>query len=92
MGNNGYLRQAVTGMDLPVEMLSKIPIVEVYGKHRVFIENHYGVMSYSGCEISAKSKCGVISIYGSRLEIVKMTRFQLVITGEIESVSFGNRR
>lgn len=80
------------GSEMPAEAFLKVPIVEMLGNKRVLIECHRGVMAYSGCEISVRTECGTYSVRGNKLEIAKMTKFQLVITGNIESVSICNGR
>ena len=67
-------------------MISGVPIVELAGDRRVLIENHRGVVEYSGDVICVKVKFGLLCIYGHQLEFAKMTKAQLVITGKIQSV------
>lgn len=72
--------------DLPGEDPPGQPIIEVAGDKRVLIEHHKGVVAY-GCEkICVKVKFGIVSILGHGLELTRMTRQQLVISGRIESV------
>ena len=78
--------------DLPAEALPKVPILEMVGNKRVLIEHHCGVIAFSTCEISVRTDCGIYLVRGNRLEIAKMTRFHLVIIGNIEAVSCLKRR
>ena len=66
--------------------ISAVPIVEIAGDRRVLIENHCGVIAYGSDSISVKVKWGTICICGSGMEIAKMTREQLIISGAIDSV------
>lgn len=75
------------GADLPCEPIPGVPLVELLGDQRVLIENHNGVSAYGRNEICVKVKYGTISIQGDKLEFVRMTGKQLVITGCIYSVS-----
>lgn len=70
-----------------VEPIINQPILEICGGDRVLIEHHEGMMEYSSKSISVKVRYGGICVAGSRLEVCKMTADQLVITGDIETVT-----
>lgn len=61
-------------------------LVELAGTGRVLIENHRGVRAYSRECILVKVDFGCVRVWGSCLELAKMTREQLVILGRIEGV------
>ena len=65
------------------EVMQKLPLVEIAGYNRVLIENHQGVIGYSGDEIHVKVCYGKISVTGCRLNFAQINREQLVITGNI---------
>ena len=68
------------------------PIVEIVGEHRVLIENHQGVAAYGSERILVNVRFGSVSICGCNLEMMHMSRAQLVITGRIDSVGLLRRR
>lgn len=68
------------------EALSRIPLVELAGQNRVLVENHFGVLAYSPEEIQIKVSYGKIIVTGCKLEIMQLTRNQLVICGQIDAV------
>ncbi len=74
--------------DLSCEPLPKQTLVEIAGERRVLIENHCGVSGYSSNEIWVKVRSGKVAICGDGLELVKMTKEQLVVIGRIEYVRF----
>lgn len=76
----------LTGAGIPGQ-----PIVEIAGERRVLIENHFGVSQYSREKIGVKVKYGFVCVCGCGLELVRMTREQLVIAGRIDSVSLIRR-
>ena len=80
------LERVVHGADLGTEPLPKLPLAEVAGEHRVLIENHHGVIQYSCEEVLVKVNFGNICVCGTELELAQMTREQLVITGNIDSI------
>lgn len=80
---NNALDRIAIGSDLPGEYMPGVPLVELAGGNRVLIENHLGVCAYGKDNISVNVRFGTISVDGSDLTLVKMDRYQLVITGKI---------
>lgn len=80
-------RMAVSA-DLSSEPIPKQPLVELAGDRRVIVENHYGVVGYGAHEICVKVRFGRVLIYGDGLELVRMTKEQLVVMGTIDGVKF----
>lgn len=77
--------------DLPMEQLPGQPVVELAGDRRVLIENHYGVKAYGREKIIVKVKFGYVCVCGCGLELLRMTREQLVIRGRIDGVTLQRR-
>ncbi len=73
------------------DTLPGVPIVELAGDRRVLIENHRGVVAYGTEQICVKMKFGLLCICGQKMELAKMTKDQLVITGTVESVTIRRR-
>lgn len=69
------------------EPILKQPLVELCGAHRVLVEQHMGVGEYSSETVNVNVRFGRVVISGRNLEICRMTLDQLVITGEITSVT-----
>ena len=69
------------------ELIMKQPLLELYGDHRVLIENHNGISQYTINRIDIKTRFGLLSVSGTGLEICRMSIEQIVITGDIESVN-----
>lgn len=77
--------------DLPAEPLPGVPVVEVAGECRVLIERHAGVTEYSRERICVKVCYGLVCVCGCGLELTRMTRQQLVISGRIDGVQLLRR-
>lgn len=92
MGKGRYFLERLTDeADLSAEPMPGQPIVEIAGDRRVLIENHFGVKAYSRERIVVKVKFGFVSVCGCSLELMRMTREQLVIRGKIDSVTLQRR-
>lgn len=92
MGRGRYfLERLVDEADLAAEPMPGQPIVEVAGDRRVLIENHCGVKGYSREKIVVNVKYGFISVCGCGLELMRMTKEQLIIRGRIDAVTLQRR-
>ena len=85
------LQRLADGADLSAEPLPGQPIVEIAGDRRVLIENHFGVKEYSREKIGVKVKYGLVCVCGCNLELVRMTKEQLLISGRIDAVTLIRR-
>ena len=85
------MERLADGADLSAEPLPGQPIVEIAGDRRVLIENHFGVKEYSRERIGVKVKYGVVTVCGCGLELIRMTKEQLVISGRIDGVTLARR-
>ena len=85
---NGVLTRAAELFDLPADLVAGLPHVEVVGNGHFYLENHRGILSYSGEEIDINGEGMVIRVFGSGLELVSMTGDALRIRGSIQRVEW----
>ena len=86
------LQRLTESADLPAEALPRVPLVELAGDRRVLIENHKGVTEYGTEKICVQLSYGHLCICGTGMELSRMTKEQLVISGRIDSVTLLRRR
>ena len=86
MKSDSWMHRLTTAADLPDETIPGRPLVEIIDHSRVLIENHKGVMEYGVNLIRVKVKFGSICICGSHLELSRMTKGQLIITGNVDTI------
>lgn len=92
MDKNGHWMQRLADRaDLHGESLPGVPVVEIAGDRRVLIERHRGVTEYSTERIRVRLSYGVVSICGRALEMTRMTREQLIISGQIDGIQIHRR-
>ncbi len=89
---NRWIRRMADHSGLETEVLPTIPLVEIAGDSRVLIEGHRGVTEYSQEKICLKVKYGHVCVCGCGLELSRMSREQLVISGRIDCVQLIRRR
>ena len=85
------LQRLADSADLAGEPIPGQSVIEIAGECRVLIENHFGVQEYSRERIGVKVKYGAVLVCGCGLELSRMTREQLVISGHIDSVTLQRR-
>lgn len=90
-GRKHWVQRLTEGADLPDEVVPGLPVVELAGDRRVLIEQHRGVTEY-GCErICVRVRFGEVCICGCGLELNRMTKEQLVVSGRIDSIHLRRR-
>ena len=74
-------------LDIPGEILPGVPKITITGRRRALIENHGGILKYSGelIELGGKTK---ILIRGDGLRLVAMNKKDMVIAGRILSAEY----
>ena len=80
------LGKLVMASDLPDERMPGQTLVEMIEYHQVLIENHQGVRVYETNAVHVKVKFGMVCISGCNLELTRMTKGQLIVTGTIDCV------
>ena len=86
------LQRLAEEMDLAGEPIPGQSILELAGDGRVLVENHLGITQYCCEKICVKVKFGHLAISGCNLELTRMTRDQLIITGRIDTVTVHRRK
>lgn len=81
-----FAQSLKNAVDLPDEPSPGEPLIEISGQESVLIEHHRGVVNYTNDCIGVRVKYGTIQINGRNLALTKMTKEQLIISGEIDSV------
>lgn len=80
--------EAAELFDLPMDLLSGLPHVEVMGDRQFYMENHRGIISYSEDEIAISADGLIVRVFGEKLELVSMTGEALRIRGKIKRVEW----
>ena len=89
---NKLMKSIVIAPTLNGESIQRKPLIEICGMERVLIENHKGVLQYDKDEITINASYGDICIRGNELELMRMTKEQLLIAGKIVGVQLQERK
>ena len=82
------LSEAAELFDLPADVVAGLPHIEVVGNQEFFMEQHRGILSYSGEEIAINGDALIVRVRGTGLELVSMTGEALRIKGVIDRVEW----
>lgn len=85
-GKGGLLLRASRALDLPADMLTDVPRVELVGREELRMEQHRGILAYGPEEIHIAGGKLVVRVKGQGLELRAMNPTELLITGEISTV------
>lgn len=72
-------------------MTFRMPLIEIYGRKRVLIENHLGIFGYDVNVIIVNAHLGYIYVQGRELKITKICKEKILITGVIDEICFRGR-
>lgn len=75
-------------LDVPLNVLSDIPRIELMGKSNLSIENFRGILDYSENSVKVNTTVGIVKIEGKDFFIESITDEGLVIKGSMESITF----
>lgn len=68
------------------ESLPGVPLLELAGDKRILIEHHRGIAEYGTERIGVRVRYGLLLICGCGLEIMKLSKDQLVVCGRIDGI------
>ena len=85
-GKDGLLMRATKALDLPADVVTGLPRIELIGKEELRMEQHRGILAYGRSEIHISGGKLVVRVKGADLELRAMNPTELLITGEISVV------
>jgi sporulation protein YqfC len=78
-------------LDLPPDVLGKLPRIEWIGTERLYVENHLGISRFSPQEVVFRTKDGLIQILGEQMTMKALHPDFAVLEGTIDKISFDKR-
>ena len=86
-----WVQRLADGSQLYGESMPGQTIIEIVDDRRVLIERHEGVVEYGTQRIQVLAKYGAICIMGCGLQLKHMTKQQMIVCGQIDSVQILRR-
>lgn len=82
-----FIEKASNALDLPAYALAGLLHVDLIDNQELHVENHHGILCYGTEEIHISGGRRLLKVEGTGLNIRTMTEVELLITGEITSLS-----
>ncbi|MCL1964829.1 MAG: sporulation protein YqfC [Firmicutes bacterium] len=83
------LRQVVQAAGIPEDIVLGMPRVLLRGDSVLLLENHRGVVEYGPERLRVSTALGMLVIVGKGLTLSTLGEEDLMLTGAIQSVTFG---
>ena len=83
-----FLEKTSAALDLPGDLLTGLPRIELVGDRELRMESHKGILAYGSEEIHISGGRLVVRVRGAGLELRAMDPAELLITGHIAAVEF----
>lgn len=87
MRRRGFAEKMAQVFDLPADAVAGLPLIELIGDKQLRVENHRGILAYDPREIHIGGGKVAIRVKGLELELKVMNAGELLIMGQIFSVS-----
>ena len=78
----------VEKLDMPYELFNDDVKLTIYGKKRIVIERHNGIVVYRDNEIKLGCSYGIVKIEGEDMTIKNYGKDDIILDGKIGGVSF----
>lgn len=75
-------------LELPQEVISEKPKLTIMGFSEMLIENYKSILEYEDYYIKVNTHIGAININGFNLRLKEMTKDDIMVTGNIDSLDF----
>ena len=75
-------------LDLPRDIILNMPQIKVMGNKEIIIENHKGIILFEDNQIKINSGIGLISIYGSKFEVLFIGGSTITVGGKFKSIVY----
>ena len=79
-------------LEIPREIVSKVPKITVTSFDEVLIENFKGILEYEDFFVRISTHIGNININGFNLSLNQMTEDDILVSGKIEGLDFESKR
>ncbi|MEA5142749.1 MAG: YabP/YqfC family sporulation protein [Oscillibacter sp.] len=73
-------------LDLPVDLVTDLPRMEMTGDREFYMEHHRGILSYSTETVDINGGALMVRLTGQNLQLVAMTESELRVCGTIEKM------
>lgn len=81
-----FLRRVSEKFDIPNEVLTQDPLIEICGVSKVAIDHHSAILEYTPQRIHVATRTGIVAVQGADLTITLLTKARVEISGRVSAV------
>jgi sporulation protein YqfC len=85
----GIRKKLASALELQEDVMLNLPLMHLTGGERLVVENHRGIAELDSAHVRIRAAHGSVLVQGERLRVGSLGRDDLVITGNIQSVTMG---
>ncbi len=89
--NIGFMRRMLRSLELPEDVDLSVPCCTMIGRRDLLIENHRGIVGYSGEAARFLSEEGDILVTGGDLVLTEFDGERALVRGRIDGILFEAR-
>lgn len=82
------IRKIENALEISEGIIDDVTKVTCYSNEKIYIENYLGIIEYEDYMIRINTSEGEIYIYGIDLNIVELSKDEMVVKGKINNVQF----
>ncbi len=86
------LRRLVRQVDIPMEIMTGDPVVELKGRQEAVVIRHRGLCLLSDTEVRVATSRGTVRLFGSDLRLGQINRERICVLGCLDRVELGGQR
>jgi len=75
-------------LELPEDVISDRPKITTVGGKEVFVENHGGIIEFTGERVKINTNYGLVTITGKNMKIREITSEDIIILGSIDNIDY----
>lgn len=75
-------------LKIPEDISSGVPVITIYGKNEVYLENYRRILIYEKTCIKVQAKGCCIRFSGRNLQILYYTNVDMKIAGDLQEVCY----
>lgn len=83
----GFKKKLANALELQEDIMLNLPLMHLTGGQRLVVENHKGVAEFDGTHVRIRAAKGYVLVQGEQLLVGSIGRDDIVITGNIQSVT-----
>ncbi len=84
----GNLQRLAGLLEIPADIVLDLPRITMLGNKQLLVENHKGIIEYTGALVRIKLSQGELNVAGAELTIGNFQAEQLLVEGTVTEIKY----